>query len=196
MEPREKDITSNMDKAEERFAVQFPSYEAYKESKKDCSVIISKKEWLRLKYPKTRITPKSELKFQKILNEKGYVEDVEMYKDPQFDESEGYFLATGMKHDDGKKKWHALPLEILEPLADVMEAGVKKYAKFNCLEKFDNPDERFYNGMMRHIKACQVDPLAIDKETGCYHAAQVAFNTLMRLYHCKKDAEESDLEDF
>ena len=27
---------------------------------------------------------------------------------------------------------------------------------------------------------------ALDEETGCYHAAQVAFNTLMRLYHARK----------
>ena len=91
----------------------------------------------------------------------------------------------GMKKDEGKQKWHALPLVILEPLADVMEAGAKKYAKFNCLQPFDDPDERFYDGMMRHVEICQLDPLAIDEETGCYHAAQIAFNTLMRLYHCK-----------
>jgi len=102
--------------------------------------------------------------------------------------------ARGMKKDDGKQKWHALPLVLLEPLADVMEAGVKKYAKFNCLQPFEEPDERFYNGVMRHLEGCQLDPLAIDEETGCYHAAQIAFNTLMRLYHCKKIIEDKGYE--
>lgn len=95
---------------------------------------------------------------------------------------------AGMKHDEGKQPWHSLPLVVLEPLADVMEAGVKKYAKFNCLEPFENSNERFYNGQMRHTAACQLDPLAIDPETGCFHAAQVAFNTLLRLYHARKEA--------
>lgn len=110
------------------------------------------------------------------------------------EEVNGFMKAKGMKADVGKQRWSALPLVILEPLADVMEAGAKKYAKFNCLQPFDDPNERFYDGMMRHIKACQLDPLAIDEETGCYHAAQVAFNTLMRLYHCKKIIEDKGYE--
>ena len=92
---------------------------------------------------------------------------------------------AGMKHDDDKQRWHSLPLELLEPLADLMEAGRKKYGKFNCLGEFDDPDERFWNANMRHAAACQLDPLAIDQETGCYHEAARAFSSLMRIYHCK-----------
>jgi hypothetical protein len=40
---------------------------------------------------------------------------------------------------------------------------------------------------MRHLEACQLNPLAKDKETGCYHAAQAAFSILMRLYHYRKE---------
>ena len=95
---------------------------------------------------------------------------------------------AGAKHDEGKQQWHSLPLELLEPLADLMEAGRKKYGKFNCLENFENPDERFWNANMRHAAACQRDPLAIDPETGCYHEAARAFSSLMRIYHCKREA--------
>lgn len=95
---------------------------------------------------------------------------------------------AGLKHDDDKQRWHSLPLEILEPLADLMEAGRKKYGKFNCLDEFDNPDERFWNANMRHAAACQRDPLARDPETGCYHEAARAFSSLMRIYHCKREA--------
>ena len=94
---------------------------------------------------------------------------------------------AGLKHDDGKQAWHSLPLELLEPLADLMEAGCKKYGKFNCLDEFDNPDERFWNANMRHAAACQRDPLAIDQETGCYHEAARAFSSLMRIYHCRRE---------
>lgn len=104
---------------------------------------------------------------------------------------------AGLKHDDDKQRWHSLPLELLEPLADLMEAGRKKYGKFNCLDDFYNPDERFWNANMRHASACQLDPLAIDPETGCYHEAARAFSSLMRLYHCrrKKAVEEGPIAD-
>ena len=39
----------------------------------------------------------------------------------------------GSKFDTGKLDWYVLPLEILEPLVEVMKAGEKKYGTF--LEK-------------------------------------------------------------
>jgi hypothetical protein len=89
----------------------------------------------------------------------------------------------GAKFDEGKQSWYAMPLIILKPLADVFRAGEKKYATFNCLQPFDDPERRFWDAAMRHMEACQLDPVAIDEETGCYHAAQVCFNMLMRIYH-------------
>jgi hypothetical protein len=91
----------------------------------------------------------------------------------------------GRKEDQGKQRWYPMPIQILEPLADTFVAGEAKYATFNCLQPFDNPNRRFFDAAMRHLAACQIDPLAKDEETGCYHAAQAAFNILMRLYHCK-----------
>jgi hypothetical protein len=40
---------------------------------------------------------------------------------------------------------------------------------------------------MRHAEACQVDPLAIDEETGCYHGAQIAFNALLRIFNARRE---------
>jgi hypothetical protein len=76
-----------------------------------------------------------------------------------------------------------MPLVVLKPLADTFVAGELKYDTFNCLLPFEKPSRRFFDAAMRHMEACQLDPQAIDEETGCYHAAQVAFNILMRLYH-------------
>jgi hypothetical protein len=90
-------------------------------------------------------------------------------------------VGKGLKYDDGKQKWYAMPLELLEPLAEVFTAGEQKYDTFNCLEPFENSDRRFYDSLMRHLESCQIDPLAIDEETGCYHQAQVAFSALLRL---------------
>jgi len=94
-------------------------------------------------------------------------------------------MDKGPKDDKGKQGWHAMPLVIIKPLAETFNAGVVKYEKFSCLKPFDDWDARFYDATMRHLEECQLDPLAIDEETGCYHAAQVAFNILMRLHNAK-----------
>lgn len=91
----------------------------------------------------------------------------------------------GMKFDSGKQQWYAMPLVVLKPLSDVFTAGEKKYATFNCLQPFTDPNRRFWNATMRHLEACQIDPLAKDEETGCYHAAQACFNLLMRIYNAE-----------
>jgi hypothetical protein len=92
-------------------------------------------------------------------------------------------MSEGLKHDTGKQGWYPMPLVILKPLADVFIAGEKKYEIFNCLLPFKDSDRRFYDAIMRHLEACQIDPLAIDEETGCYHSAQIAFNCLLRLHN-------------
>jgi hypothetical protein len=91
----------------------------------------------------------------------------------------------GLKSDEGKQGWFALPLVVLQPLLDVFNAGVGHYGLHNCLNPFDNASERFYDAQMRHVAECQLEPMAIDPQDGCYHEAKVAFNALMRLYHCK-----------
>ena len=94
----------------------------------------------------------------------------------------------GKKDDAGKQRWYAMPLCVLKDLSDTFNHGVNKYGLFNCLDEFDRPAERFWDSMIRHLDECQIDPLAKDSESGCYHAACVAFNALMYLYHCKRGA--------
>jgi len=95
----------------------------------------------------------------------------------------------GVKHDSGKQQWFAMPLEVLVHLADVFAAGEEKYETFGCMNPFLDGDRRFYNATMRHLAECQIDPLAKDEETGCYHGAQAAWNLLMRTYHAHKAAQ-------
>ena len=96
-------------------------------------------------------------------------------------------MTEGCKEDKGKQNYYALPLVILKPLADVFTAGERKYELFNCLNPFKDSDRRFWNASMRHMEACQIDPLAIDQEIKdkygleVYHSAQVAFNMLLRI---------------
>lgn len=95
----------------------------------------------------------------------------------------------GLKFDKGKQPWHSMPLEVLRPLADVYAAGAKKYGKFNCLKPFEDGDARFYDAQMRHTDASQLNPLAVDEETGCYHLAEIAFNALHRLHNALQEAK-------
>ena len=99
-------------------------------------------------------------------------------------------MNKGIKYDIGKQQWYATPLDVLSLLADVFSAGEKKYETFNCLQPFDDSNRRFWDATMRHLNACQINPLAVDEETGCYHAAQAAWNSLMRLYHAINENSE------
>lgn len=87
----------------------------------------------------------------------------------------------GLKQDKGKQPYYAMPLSVLKPLADLYAAGEIKYATFNCLQPFEDGDRRFWDAIMRHLEECQMDSLAKDPETNCYHLAAVAFNALHRL---------------
>lgn len=95
-------------------------------------------------------------------------------------------MTEGKKFDEGKLDWYPMPLVVIKPLVQVFMVGVRKYGLFNCLKEFENSDQRFYNAQMRHAEACQMDPLAVDPEDGCYESAKVAWNALMRLYHAQK----------
>jgi hypothetical protein len=92
---------------------------------------------------------------------------------------------SALKYDQGKIDWHSFPLVVLEGLMKVSLAGCVKYERFNCLLPFDNGDQRLFSAAMRHTVACQLDPLAVDEETGCLHGYQSAWNMLMRTYHAE-----------
>lgn len=99
--------------------------------------------------------------------------------------------ALAVKLDGGKLDWHSFPLVVLEPLIQVAAAGCDKYARFNCLKPFEDGDVRLFSAALRHASACQLDPLAIDPENGCYHGAAAAWNMLMRTYHAEQARKAS-----
>ena len=98
----------------------------------------------------------------------------------------------GKKDDTGKLDWDAMPLELIELLVPVFESGisVKGYGRHNCLHPFEDSRRRFFSAAMRHLRKCQLDPIAWNDDDQCYHAAQVAFNALMLLYHAKDVSEK------
>ena len=134
------------------------------------------------------IVPQDEL-FTEFCNHKCYKSWVKR-------EEQKEALSKGVKHDNGKKQYYAMPLEVLDGLASVFEAGEKKYEIFNCLKPFDDSDRRFWDGMMRHLRQCQSDPLAVDDDpiegTGCLQGYQAGWNVIMRTYHAEKRKREED----
>ena len=83
-----------------------------------------------------------------------------------------------------KQRWFAMHLGLIQPLVDVFVVNKDsgRYPEFSHMGKFENGREELFDSMMRHVAASQVDPLAKDETTGCYHLAAVAANALMRLY--------------
>lgn len=102
----------------------------------------------------------------------------------------------GKKFDSDKLDWSVLDLAFVEPLIPVFKLGESRYGYMNWSKPFDNSSRRFYAATMRHVKASQYDPLAINEEDGgVYHLAQISWNCLMRLRQAlenQKSKQNSD----
>ena len=100
---------------------------------------------------------------------------------------------AGLKHDEGKTDWHALPLELVELLVPVAVNGANKYGRHSILQTIEDAGPRHYSATMRHLSACQLDPLAVDPESGCYHAVHAAYDLLARVYQCEGRQEREEV---
>ena len=70
-------------------------------------------------------------------------------------------------------------------LVPVAVNGANKYGRHSILQPIEDAGPRHYSATMRHLSACQLNPLAIDQESGCYHAAHAAYDLLARVYQCE-----------
>lgn len=96
----------------------------------------------------------------------------------------------GKKFDKDKLDWSVLDLSFIEPLIPVFKLGEQRYGYLNWQKPFDNSSRRFYAATMRHMKASQYDPLAINEDDGgVYHLAQIAWDALQRLNQALKEKE-------
>lgn len=73
--------------------------------------------------------------------------------------------AVGIKHDEGKTKFHLLIPEFVKGVADVMTIGAKKYSAWNYLHL---DKERIIDAHHRHMNAYQCGEVN-DPETGLSH---------------------------
>ena len=67
----------------------------------------------------------------------------------------------------------------IKAVAAVSEAGAKKYS-WKGWEKVDDGVNRYGDALARHLLAEETEG-PVDKDTGCLHMTQVAWNALARL---------------
>lgn len=103
-------------------------------------------------------------------------------------------MEESIKNDvkDNKVRMDLLPFAELEEIAKVYTAGAKNYGD-NRWQNLPNGYDRYKGAMLRHL--CEVEKgNDIDKDTGCLHIAQMAWNAIAMLhfkmeeYRREKDA--------
>lgn len=87
-------------------------------------------------------------------------------------------LSKGVKADTGKPQYHLLPLDAVELVTNVLQAGAEKYSERNWEKGMDW--SRPYNALMRHMFAWWQGNKD-DKETNLPHLAHAACNALFLL---------------
>lgn len=96
-------------------------------------------------------------------------------------------MNEGRKNDriDGKVRMELLPCPELEEIARVYTAGAKKYGA-NRWQNLEDGYERYKGAMLRHL--CELEKgNDIDADTGCFHAAQIAWNAIAMLHFKLKE---------
>lgn len=86
-----------------------------------------------------------------------------------------YPLESFVKHDDNKRQWHLLPVELLEGTVDVLEYGAKKYGKNNWKNCQDVT--RYRDALMRHVVAYMSGEYE-DPDTRLSHLDHIICNAL------------------
>lgn len=99
-------------------------------------------------------------------------------------------ICESVKNDrkDGKVRMELLPWNELEQIAKVYTAGAEKYGE-HTWENLTNGYERYKGAMLRHLTEVEKGN-AIDEDTGCLHAAQIAWNAIAMLHFKMKEYEE------
>lgn len=86
----------------------------------------------------------------------------------------------GLKYDTDKLRWDLLPLDLIEEIVKVYTAGSVKYGDNNW-KYLENGYNRCKAAMFRHLLKYEQGETR-DKETGCLHLAQVAWNAIAMIY--------------
>lgn len=78
------------------------------------------------------------------------------------------------KHDDGKARWHLVPVEAMEEVVRVLDYGARKYAPDNW-RTVPEAHDRYCSAALRHLvahrKHMRGNGPAHDTESGLSHLA-------------------------
>ena len=94
---------------------------------------------------------------------------------------------TGIKYDTNKPEWYLLPLKPIEEIVKVLTHGAEKYGPDNW--KKVKPQHRYYNAMMRHIRAYQ-DNEWFDPDSGLPHLAHAGCCLIFLLWFGMEDRKQ------
>lgn len=94
---------------------------------------------------------------------------------------------TSVKNDiiDNKVRMDLLPWRELEEIAKVYTAGAKKYGP-NQWQNLPDGYQRYKGAMLRHLTELEKGN-EFDEDTGCRHAAQIAWNAIAMLHFKLKE---------
>ena len=87
--------------------------------------------------------------------------------------------------------WELLPLKDIEDVVRVYTAGAKKYGP-NRWQDLPDGYNRYKAAMFRHLLEHEKGN-EIDKDTGCLHIAQVAWNAIALLHIVREQIGEEKL---
>lgn len=93
----------------------------------------------------------------------------------------------GLRYNTGKRKWSLVHFKSLEPMIEVMEFGMKKYARDNWKEGFDK--QEILESLQRHL-AKLFDGEEIDQESGLQHIGHILCNAMFYSYYASKETNE------
>jgi len=84
------------------------------------------------------------------------------------------------RYDAGKVRWDLIPYDTLEKVAEVFTHGASKYKDENWRAGMSY--NRMYGPMFRHLSKSKRGE-DLDKDSGCFHLAQVAWGCLCLMHY-------------
>ncbi len=92
-------------------------------------------------------------------------------------------IEIGVKHDDGKHRWHLMAWDFLQEMVEVMQNGAEKYSPFNWkLFEYQEAKDKYFSAAQRHLVAYQLGELR-DTESNKTHLAHAACCLMFLWWH-------------
>ena len=104
-------------------------------------------------------------------------------------------MSSARRYNQGKRKWHLMHYESMEPLIEVLEYGLEKYTIKNEQGEIISTGHNNWRSpmdldalkdcMQRHLSKL-MDGEEYDEESGVSHIGHIHANCMMYTYHKKR----------